>query len=654
MLTRTVSEEFAASIKRYADDYVLKDQPSVLPKAIDGALKHLRTEQEMSEALQSLVKSEENLKAIFDSASEAIILTDTEGIIKAFNNRAGENILHIKERVITLGQCVFDLIEDLREEYFAAIILKLWCGETVQYDKLHHTALGRVVWINYSFNPVKKGNVISGVCITGRDITSKKMAEQQREFDQNNLYALINNTRDMMWSVDRNFKLITSNHAFNEMVMIVSGVKLEKGTDVLKDIFDAERVTRAKARYERAFAGETFTDLEYTSSPFEIWLEQSFYPIYEGAAVIGTACFSRNITERKKAEDEIKVSTERMSAILNTVPANIALLDRMGLIVEVNDSWKKFAHLNGYTGPDYCKNGNYLAISGKAMGLGELDGITVAAGINNVLKNNMKQFVFEYACNAPGEKSWFRLIATQLWEKGYYGAVVMHIDVSEIRRLEEERLKSSLQEQKLITRAVLKAGDKERTRLGLELHDNITQLLAVIKMRLGFSLAHPEKNISIIEECKGYVQEALSEARNLSHKMVLPRFEEHGFNQSVEFLVQKYRSVKRDIHLEMGQMDEKILSAGIRETLYRIVQEQLNNIEKYARASKIIIEILTLPDHVTLILGDNGMGFDLNKKGNGIGITNIINRVESYNGWTKIITEPGKGCTLFVEIPVSS
>jgi PAS domain S-box-containing protein len=653
MVTGAVSEEFAADIiKLGADDYVLKDHLSKLPKAIDDALKQRRVEKEKAEVIQALVKSEENLKAIFDSASEAFILTDTEGIIKDFNNRAKDTILRIAEKIIMKGQSIFYFIEDLQKEYFEAIISRILTGETIHYDKIYTSPLGKTHWINYSFSPVKKGTTVSGICITGRDITSNKMAEQEKEFDHNNLHALINNTSDLMWSVDRNYKLITSNHAFNDLVMKVSGVKPVKGTNILKELFNIEKVFRIKECYERAFSGETFTEIVYTNQPTELWSELSFYPIYEGGDVIGTACFSRNITERKKSEDEVRLSTERMSAILNTLPANIALLDEKGLIIAVNDSWKKFADQNGYTGQNYGINDNYLFVSGQAMGVEKTDGQMVANGIDSVLKNKIKEFIFEYSCDAPEIQRWFRMVATPLQEQEYSGAVVMHIDISELRRMEQERLKSILEEQKKITRVVLSAQEKERTRLGQELHDNISQLLAAIKMKLGFCLAHPDKCIPVIRECTEYVQEAMTEARNLSHQMVIPRFEENGFKQSVELLVQKYQSDKKTVRLELSRMRENAVSAEIKETLYRIIQEQLNNIEKYARASEVVIQILTYPDHVAFVIRDNGVGFNLTEKGNGIGLTNIFNRVESFNGSSKIITSPGEGCTLLVEIPI--
>jgi PAS domain S-box-containing protein len=653
MVTGAVSEEFAAEIiKLGADDYILKDRLSRLPKAMDDALKQRRIEKEKTDALLSLVKSEENLKAIFDSASEAFILTDSDGLVKDFNYRAKNSIFHITDKIIEKGQSIFFFIEDLRKEYFETIITRIWAGESIQYDKLYISPMGKTYWINYSFSPVKKTTGVTGICITGRDITSNKIAEQQKEFDRNNLNALINNTSDLMWSVDRDFKLITSNHAFDDLVMRISGVKPVKGANILNERFHVEKVFRFKKCYERAFQGETFTEIEYADQPMESWSEISYYPIYEGEDVVGTACFSRNITARKKSEDEIRLSTERMSAILNTLPANIALLDENGIIVAVNDSWKKFADRNGYTGQNYGVSDNYLAVSGKAMGLEEADGKAAEGGINAVLTNRIKEFIFEYKCDAPDMERWFRMVATPLQEKAYTGAVVMHTDISELRRFERERLKRILEEQKKITRLVLSAQEKERTRLGQELHDNISQLLAAIKMKLSFCLSHPEKSIQIVGECTEYVQEAMTEARNLSHKMVIPRFEENGFKNSVELLVQKYQSDKKTVRFEVSRMDESVVSAEIKETLYRVIQEQLNNIEKYAQATEVVIQILTYPGHVDFVIRDNGIGFDLNKTGNGIGLTNIFNRVESFNGSSKIITEPGKGCTLLVGIPI--
>jgi signal transduction histidine kinase len=87
--------------------------------------------------------------------------------------------------------------------------------------------------------------------------------------------------------------------------------------------------------------------------------------------------------------------------------------------------------------------------------------------------------------------------------------------------------------------------------------------------------------------------------------------------------------------------------------IYRIVQEQLNNISKYSGSQTALISVRSLPDgHLSLAITDNGIGFDTAKKAHGIGLRNISSRVEYYSGTVKIISAPGQGCRLEVDIPL--
>jgi PAS domain S-box-containing protein len=128
---------------------------------------------------------------------------------------------------------------------------------------------------------------------------------EKREFDRNNLKALINNTNDLMWSVDLDLQLITSNEAFDRMIRNMTGTTVAKGSDILADVFKPEQLDRFRNYYERAFSGESFTEIEHTALPDNIWSEISYYPIYNGDSVSGAACFSRDITQRKIMEQEI-------------------------------------------------------------------------------------------------------------------------------------------------------------------------------------------------------------------------------------------------------------------------------------------------------------------------------------------------------------
>ena len=191
----------------------------------------------------------------------------------------------------------------------------------------------------------------------------------------------------------------------------------------------------------------------------------------------------------------------------------------------------------------------------------------------------------------------------------------------------------------------------ERNTLGRELHDNINQILASVNLKLGYYLDEPENNMDIIEACRQSLDKAIQEARNLSHHMVIPHFSEKDLKDELGQLIENY-SYNQMVQLDTADMKEEFLSPPIKETLFRIVQEQLSNIYKHAKASSIMIRLSTARRSVTLLIIDNGVGFDVQQKRKGIGITNIFNRVESYNGKADIVSFPGRGCTLSVIIPL--
>ena len=162
------------------------------------------------------------------------------------------------------------------------------------------------------------------------DRVNKRIAELTIEFERNNLKALINNTHDLMWSVDRNFNLITSNQGFDGMLKQIAGKSLPHGTVKNLKAFNNKLFKRFKAYYERAFTGEIFTEVEYVSSPVESWAEISFYPIRRGNEIVGTACHSRDITTIKKSERQIKANEQRFRALVESGDDAVAILSAQG------------------------------------------------------------------------------------------------------------------------------------------------------------------------------------------------------------------------------------------------------------------------------------------------------------------------------------
>ena len=137
-------------------------------------------------------------------------------------------------------------------------------------------------------------------------------------------------------------------------------------------------------------------------------------------------------------------ASARETALLDALPAHIALLDAEGVIVAVNEAWRRFANANGLRDASHSVGRNYLDTCGRVPGPGAAQTCSVAAGLRAVLAGESKNFSIEYACDSPTEQRRFLLTATPL-EPGHPGggAVVMHVNVSDRARAEQATLRGT-------------------------------------------------------------------------------------------------------------------------------------------------------------------------------------------------------------------
>jgi PAS domain S-box-containing protein len=231
------------------------------------------------------------------------------------------------------------------------------------------------------------------------------------------------------------------------------------------------------------------------------------------------------------------------------------------------------------------------------------------------------------------------------------GYFIISTDISERKIMEEERITGKIERQREVARVILQSQEIERNALGRDLHDNISQLLAATNLQLSYYQKNPENNIDLIRKCRMMLTQAIKEARDLSHGMVMPRFSRNSLKDELELLFGCFNSSTK-VYLDFEKMNELTIPIEIKETIYRIAQVQLHNIGKYSKANEVQMRITNDRDGVKIMVCDNGVGFDTTQKRKGIGITNIYARVESYNGTANIISRPGEGCILTVGLPL--
>lgn len=181
---------------------------------------------------------------------------------------------------------------------------------------------GRWIYCEGTMTNMLQEPYVNAIVSNFRDVSEKKLIQQKLDFDTNNLNALINNTIDLMWSVDKNFNLITSNTPFNNMAISNFGKLILKGENILSVSYTPEMLNHFKQLYQRVFDGETFTETAHFFQPFEFWTEISYSPIHNGDEIIGAACHSRDITERKKAERGL-IKSNRLYAFISAINQSI-------------------------------------------------------------------------------------------------------------------------------------------------------------------------------------------------------------------------------------------------------------------------------------------------------------------------------------------
>lgn len=219
-----------------------------------------------------------------------------------------------------------------------------------------------------------------------------------------------------------------------------------------------------------------------------------------------------------------------------------------------------------------------------------------------------------------------------------------------IIEMEKRMIKQQVEEQKKVSRAIIRGQEEEKNHIGKELHDNINQILAGAKMFLVTAGKKNENVKDLIAYPLELINNSIEEIRRLTYRQVTP-LKHIRLREQINMLMEGVQAnVPLVINIDFN-IDENLLSDELKLNLYRVIQEQLNNIVKHAGAQKVQIGLVTQDENIIVTIADDGKGFDTKAKRKGIGISNIINRIASYDGKVDINSTPGEGTTLTVMVP---
>ena len=594
-------------------------------------------------------------KSLFNSLEEGVMLLQGhQGTIVSANNKACDIIGYSHDQIIgknltDIGGKAFkeDGSSMTVQEYPGMITLNT--GEIITRSTLGFlNASGKLTWLSVNTCLLEgfHDSVPGLVAVTFNDVTACKEAESRLSESEYVFESFMNNTHSPAWIVDEDGYIIYLNDVYKRIWNLNDS---HLYTNV-RDLMPKEIVEQYMANNQRVLeTGQPLVTIENSMRPDGTpsmylvckFLLQTSTPkrLIGGQAI--------DITEEKRAQQEIINVNERF---YYTTKATSDYIWDWNIGKGTIFRSEPFSRLTGYTQND-MENDLYWLLEKIHIE----DRQRVMNHINTCLmsRNNYWHDEYRFRC-ADGSYKY-------LADKGYIiykdGMAVRAIgaiqDLTEKRKLEEELIQQKEKERLRINQAMIAGQEYERNEISKELHDNVNQILSSAMILLSTARSTGDEQEFLIDKTTQYIDLAIQEIRKISKSLNSSIIKEIGFIDPVEDIIKNMQLVRPVlVEFECNPELEVELSHDVQLMLYRIIQEQTNNILRYAEAGYVRIAVEKSDNQLTLVIQDNGKGFDVNKQTKGIGLLNILNRAETLGGTLSIDTKPMGGCRIVVQIPL--
>ncbi len=214
-------------------------------------------------------------------------------------------------------------------------------------------------------------------------------------------------------------------------------------------------------------------------------------------------------------------------------------------------------------------------------------------------------------------------------------------------------LRANRHKQKIrVLKAVIEGEEKERSRIARELHDGIGGLVSAMNMNI-ILLGKEQKTLhdDTYQKLLHITDEISNEIRKTAHNLMPETIARNSLPEAVQLFCNHINKNGLEIDIQTYGPFE-LLEQDIRLSLYRIIQELVQNVIKHAQATYTLVQMSLQEPILCIIVEDNGVGIDPGKQTGGMGLHSIKTRIESMNGRFSIESDPGKGTTALIELPV--
>ncbi len=473
-----------------------------------------------------------------------------------------------------------------------------------------------------------------------------------------NATTLLNSSKEPVWMVNTAYQLVLFNQVFEQWFIDFFGIdlgtnKLFKLTDLLNHPnFNA---LIEPALYARAFACERFSEEVTVYHPYrgQMCLRIDFNPIIDiQGRVAGAGVFCYDFHMRRYVEEFHQTSQKLLDIIFNQSSDALLIIEadtfkllnwnqRACELLGLNESSEFAARVFPHAFPP--KFGQWLQKTLLKIKKGEMPG-------------NSTNWQGETEIPV-GWGSWAIQILVTEGNKLFYIRVT---DITMQKNAEMDLARQRQLHQTALLQATVEAQEKACRRISRDLHDGLGQLLTAARFNVQALIQQQMNQLSteaqqIVDSLQKLLEDAIHETRALSHSLMPRLLVDFGLVPAIENLCNQLAPALRPrINFQVHDFTQR-LPAEYEIGLYRIIQELLNNAIKYSQANTIDIQIFYTTYLLTVIVEDDGIGFEISERKpshKGAGIANIESRTQLLGGQFTIESAPGNGTIAVIEIPL--
>lgn len=664
-------QEFREAHRKGLKSFILTGESSILNKTIDlWAIRKNRTQLDVSLRISPLVLNEQRqfIGFIRDITERKTL----ENRLKSFNEELARQVDEKTAEITGIFERITDGFIAL-DENFRYTYMNSKAGELIHMDPA--TLIGRNIWevfpsaigsdtFNSFHEAMSKQQYVSntdyyqpldlyqenhiypspkGLSVFIRDITERKKAAQDITEARALADKLIDSLPGVFYFYDQHGKFIRWNKQFE----VVTGYTTEEiATMHPADFFageDREYITeRIMGVFEKGLndAEAHFLTREGRKIPY--YFKAARVEYHGGPCLLGTGT---DITELKKAEEKIRNSEQKYKLLFESNPLPMWMLSLPEYdIVEVNT-----AALEQY---GYNRQ-EFLALDIFELRPGD-DVEKLRATVNRNFRGLHHAGVWRHQ---KRDKTiiYVDIVTYDIYYEGKATRLVLAKEITE-QYLAEEKLKDAYEETRKLTDHLQTIREEERLHIAREIHDELGQLLTVLKMDVSWlnrklqPAAEPVQEK--LKELLSLIDVTVKKVRHISSELRPSLLDDLGLVAAMEWHMEEFQK-RSGIELEHElPSPEPVLPEPVKIGLFRILQESLTNVARHSEAQRVIVTLMQKENSLILTIEDNGKGFDAeNTKKKTLGLLGMKERALMIGGEYKITGAPGKGTTVEVTVP---